>query len=174
MQNHSTSSGLKPLVAACLLACASLGAQAATFNFSGVTDSGPNIGVAYSGSFSFADPAPFFNDSVDLDAFSLDFMGETYTLADADFTPLAWFGFGDFLGVDYFSSGPGRPEVALLAGFSDVSEALFSYTVNSATGGPQQGLGSLAFVAVPEPASLALALAGLALMGGLGARAKRS
>ena len=143
MQNRSTASGIKPLVAACLLTCASLGAQAATVNFYGVTDSGPHLGQTFSGNFSFADPvAP--DAIIDLDAFSLEFMGVAYTLADADFglTPVAYFTAGEFLGVDYFSNSSVLPSVALSAGFSSLSEAFFSYRVNG-SGGPEMGFGTL-------------------------------
>ena len=167
---------LKPLLAA-LLACAGLQAHAAAFTFVGTTDSGSLAGTAFSGSFSYADPAAGFDGSVDLSAFSLGFAGQTYTLAGADVgtTPLAWFAAGSFIGIDYQDSSAAdpalRPWVSLVAGFSQFSEAALAYSTSSAGVG---GFGSYSVSAVPEPASWALLFAGMAGVGGImGVAARR-
>ena len=163
---------LKPLLAA-LLACAGVQAQAVDFSFAGITDSGSLVGTAFSGSFSYAEPAPGFDGSADLSAFSLSFAGQAYTLAGADLgtTPLAWFAAGSFIGIDYQDSCAAdpalRPLVSLVAGFSQFSEAALAYSTSTAG---VQGFGSYSVSAVPEPASWALLLAGAA---GISAVARR-
>lgn len=164
--------GLRAALAATLLAGVGLTALAADYSFSGTTDSGPLNPTPFSGSFSFADPAPYFDGSIDLSAFSLLFAGQRYTLASADnFTvPMAWFASGSFVGVDYQDTSAAdpvaRPHVQMVAGFFDLSEAQFSYDIGGMGG---QGFGSLNLSAVPEPGSAALLLAGL-LGAGLWAR----
>lgn len=161
----------KPLRAATLatiLALASLGSQAALVNYTGKTDPiGPLPDAPFSGSFSYADPGAGFDGQVALDSFSLDFAGQTYTLAGADAPAVAWFVAGSFVGIDYFDFDSGSPAVAFTAGFSDLSEASFSYFV-----GDSQGLGGFtsltAVTTVPEPATASLLL--LAALGGAAAR----
>lgn len=158
-------------LAATLLATASLCASAATVNFSGAADSGPLLNEPYGGSFSFVDPVAGFDGFVDLDSFTMSFFGQTYDLASADTTPVAVFVGGIFTGVDYLdidSLDPStRPHVALLAGFFDASEAYLAYDTGATTAGA--GFGSLRFETgggtLPEPGTLAAALAGLALLG---------
>ncbi len=174
------STTLRPFKAACaavLLACASLSAQAAAvYNFDGLVDSGPLLGSAYTGSFSFEEPAPSFDGTVALTSFQLNFFGQSYTLADADdFTvPAALFFQGQFLGIDFIDADAAdlalRPFVQLTAGFFDLSEAFFAYTaVDGAGFGNFTPVQQQAQVA--EPASLGLALAGL---GGLLAWRRRA
>jgi len=164
LPNLPFATGLRAALAASLLAGAALSAQAADYNFSGVIDSGPLTPAAFSGSFAFADPVAGFDGSVDLSAFSLLFALQSYTLsnADAGTQPVAWFAAGSFLGVDYQDTSAAdplsRPHVYLSAGFSDLSEAFFSYDTS---GAGVQGFGSLNISAVPEPGSAALLLAGL-------------
>lgn len=155
-------SSIRPLLTATLLALAGLSANAATYNFNGVTDSGPLAGSMFSGSFSFADPAPA-DDSAALSAFSLVFDGNTYTLAGADPAPAAraYFFGGAFIGVDYADMDSFATGVALTAGFTDVGEAFFSYS-SPAPG--FDGAGSIVFTQVPEPGSAPLLLAGLAVL----------
>ncbi len=160
----SFTSSLRPLLAASALALGCLGAQATTVNFTGMTDSGPLSGSAFSGSFTYAEPVSGFDGAVDLDSFLLDFDGHTFTLADADLPALAWFAAGSFLGVDYTDTDSFSTAVTLVAGFFDLSEAFFSYQPV----GADQGLGSItAFTTqvVPEPGSIALLLAGLGAIG---------
>jgi hypothetical protein len=158
MNNNTT---LRQLLAASSLALACLSAPAATVNYAGVVDSGPLSGSAFSGSFSYADPSAAFDGSVDLDAFTLDFNGQTYTLASGDLPAVAWFAGGSFLGVDYLDLDSFGTAVQLTAGFFDLSEALFSYQVGST----DQGLGGFTeFTTVPEPTSAALLLVGLGLL----------
>lgn len=152
---------------AAVLAAASLGASAAVVNFSGSTDSGPLVGQSFSGQFSYADPAAGFDGVVDLDSFTFSFFGQTYGLLDADWAPAALFVNGVFTGIDYAFSGSLdtvlRPNVSLVAGFFDPSDAFFTYQVSELT-----GFGSVSFEAagaVPVPGTLAIALAGLALLG---------
>lgn len=163
----------RPLLAAALLASSALSAQAANYTFSGISDFGPLVGESYSGSFSFADQAAGYTGDVELDSFTLVFNGYSYTLASADFTPTANFFDGSFIGVTYVDEDGDlaeREHVYLSAGFS-VDEAFLSYT----TADGSIGFGSLVFVAapVPEPASLALMLGGLALLGGVARRRPR-
>lgn len=168
----SFSAGRAALTAV-LLATAALSAQAADYTFAGLTDSGPLNPAPFSGSFSFDDPAPGFDGAIALDALSLLFAGQSYTLASADAgtAPVAWFAAGSLLGIDYQDSGAAdpatRPHVQLLAGWIDISEAYFSYDT---TGSGVEGFGSLGISAVPEPAGWALLLAGLGLVGLLGRR----
>lgn len=150
---------LKTFAIALALSLASLAAQAAVIvDFVGSTDDvGPQLNQPFSGSLRF-DPVPAdFSGTVDLTEFTLNFLGETYTLGDADLTPVAWFDAGNFLGVDFSDfDDSSRASVGLTAGFFDVSEAFFSY--GSANGGVN-GFGSVEFVvqAVPVPGTLALA-----------------
>jgi len=160
--------GFKPWLAAALLACAGLSAQAASFTFSGVTDSGSLAGSSFDGSFTFADPTQGFDGGVDLSAFSLSFAGNSYSLASADAgaVPYALFSAGSLIGVEYTSTASAdatlRPHVQLVAGFTDLNQAYFSY---DATGTGVEGFGSVSLSAVPEPASCALLLAGMAVVG---------
>lgn len=152
-------SRLRPLLAATSLGLACLSAQAALVNYTGLVDSGPLAGSAFSGSFSYADPATGFDGPVLLDSFVLNFEGLSYTLATADTDPVAWFAAGSLLGVDYQDLDSPGPAVQLLAGFFDLSEALFSYDVGGTAG---QGLGGFSgFASVPEPGTLGLVTAGL-------------
>lgn len=166
---------LRTLLAAAGLAVATLGAQAGTYSFQGQADSGPLAGTPFSGQLQFADPAAGFDGSVALGQFTLQFLGETYTLASADAAPVAWFAAGQFLGVDYLdmdAPNPSqRPWLALTAGFTMLDEFLFAYD-NVGTG--TQGLGGATqWTAVPSASPLALAMLGLAAAGLAGRRRSR-
>ena len=155
-------SRLRPLLAATSLGLAGLSAQAALVSYTGQVDSGPLAGSTFSGSFAYADPTTGFDGPVLLDSFVLNFDGLSYTLATADMAPVAWFAAGSFLGVDYMDLDSPGPAVQLLAGFFDLSEALFSYDVGGAAG---QGFGGFTgFASVPEPGTIGLALVGLAAL----------
>ena len=153
-------STLRPLAAASALTLACVSAQAAQVNYTGLVDSGPLIGSSFSGSFSYADPAPL-DDFVLLDSFELNFEGLTYTLASADAAPLAWFAAGSFLGIDYLDLDSFGIAVQMTAGFFDLSEASFSYDIGGTTGQGQGFGGFTSFTTVPEPGTLGLVLAGL-------------
>lgn len=151
----------RTLLAVSSLTLAGLSAQAATINYFGQVDSGPLTGSSFSGSLSYSDPVAA-DGSVALDAFTLDFNGQTYTLASGDVPALAWFDGVNFLGVDYVDLDSFNTAVQLTAGFFDLSEAVFSYQEGTST----QGLGGFtAANVVPEPTSAALLLAGLGLLG---------
>ena len=156
---------LRATLAAATLTLASVAAHAAVVDYTGLVDSGPLLGSLFSGSFAYADPAPGFDGAVDLSAFTLNFNSQTYTLASADAPATAYFVAGSFVGVDYLDQDSFGTAVQLTSGFSDLSEALFSYQPTGAA----QGLGGFtSFTAVgtvAEPAALALVLGALGALG---------
>lgn len=161
---------LPSLLAATLLATTSVSSPAALLTFSGTADFGPLAGSAYSGSLSYTDPGAGFDGTVLLDSFTLSFAGQTYTLGTADVSPLAYLAGGQFYGLDYVDADSTdlatRPIVEMQADLftGDITQQAFSYVVQVAGSDVlAQGFGSTTFAAVPEPATLALLLAGLGL-----------
>ena len=149
---------------AALLLC-SAAAQAADFSLSGATDSGPLTGAAFSGLFSYSGLGLPADGEVPLTDFSLSFAGQTYTLATATDTPTAVFAGGSFVGLSYVDDASAdtalRPQVSFTPGFFDLSGAHLDYVGSAGLG----GFGSYTIAAVPEPATLALWLGGVALLG---------
>ena len=155
---------------AVMLLC-SAAAQAATFSLSGSTDNiGPLPSAAFSGLFSYSDIGLPADGEVSLTAFSLNFAGQSYTLASATAASTAVFAGGNFVGLSYIDDSSGdtamRPQISFVPGFSALPEAYLSYIGSAGQG----GFGSYNVSAVPEPATLALWLGGMALLGALRTR----
>jgi hypothetical protein len=155
---------------AALLLC-SAAAQAATFSLSGSTDDlGPLPSAAFSGLFSYSDIGLPADGEVSLTDFSLNFAGQSYTLASATATPTAVFAGGSFIGLSYVDDASVdtalRPQISFTPGFFALPEAYLSYVGSEGL----SGFGSYSISSVPEPATLALWLGGLALLGAVRAR----
>jgi MYXO-CTERM domain-containing protein len=154
---------LKTLALVAALALASQAASAATFNFTGVVDfsaASPSlVGQSIAVAFSYDDVAAALagpDGAVDLLSLDVSFLGQTYHLPQA---------------VDAYAQFEGGLLVGPNAGFADVAGGAlqlqsfwgssgFAYSLNGA-----DSLGDLSVSAVPEPASWALGLAGLGLLG---------
>jgi hypothetical protein len=161
---------LSALAAALLLTAGAAQAQTQFFSFQGVLTDGPLTGQAFSGSFSVNPSAlpPGGDAEFPLLTFSMLLAGNTYTLATADLPPTAVYAAGSFAGLAYLDAdapNPAvRPLVAFIPGFDNFAGAYLAYTA-APVGGVDSGFGSYAVTAVPEPASVALLLAGLGLVG---------
>lgn len=157
---------MKNLIRSTALAALLLGAlpaaQAATYSFSGMMDSGSLIGESLTGSLSFDNLGLTGNgfELFDLSSLSISFAGQTYTLANADVAPDVSYQDGVFLGLSYSTSSL-EPKLAFIAGSFSADDAFVAYTMNGL-----DGAGSISYTAaVPEPESYAMLLAGLGLMG---------
>jgi hypothetical protein len=148
------------MLLAALLA-SSVGAQAASFNFSGMAEDGVLAGQSFSGMFSYADNALTGSgfESLALTGLQFSFAGQSFALAAADPVPSADFQDGQFLGLSLVYAAT-QPQLAFVSGGTDFSQAYISY---ESAAGP--GFGSYTISAVPEPESWALSLAGLATLG---------
>ena len=145
-------------------------AHAQSFTFQGSLADGPLAGQAFIGSFSVnaSSLAPGADGQFPLLNFSMLLVGQTYTLASADSPPSAVYAAGSFAGLSYLdadAANPGlRPWIAFIPGFDSFSTAYLAYT-STAVAGVDSGYGSYNVTVVPEPASLALLLAGLGVVG---------
>lgn len=151
---------------AALLLAALPAAQAATYSFSGLMDSGSLIGQSLSGTVSF-DNLGLTGSGLEifgLNSLNISFAGHTYSLANADAPADVSYFDGAFLGLSY-SASAGEPQIAFIAGSNNASDAFFAYTKNGL-----DGAGSLVYAPVPEADSYAMLLAGLGLMGLLARR----
>jgi hypothetical protein len=165
---------LSCLALATLLAAGPATAADSVFALNGSTDSvGPLPALAFQGQFAYDASAATgsFTGDIPLSSFTLHFAGQVYSLATADSAPVAAFADGQFLGIGYVdadaSDSATRPHLALVAGFTSFAdEAYLGYEVAGLG-----GMGSYSISAVPEPASLALLLAGCAV---IGLRARRA
>lgn len=163
-----TRSTLAGLALAALLGSGLAQAASSPFQLTGSTDSGPLAGISFSGSFAYDAGAvlPGFSGSVLLQRFALQFAGQTYDLAGADAPPAAVFEGGQFIGLDFTDADSAdaglRPHLALVPSLTGLAaDAYLAY----AGADWLAGFGSYSVSAVPEPASLALLLGGLALVG---------
>ncbi len=142
-------------------------AHAGTYTLTGSFDAAPAVTVL-TGSFSFDDAqvaAGGFDGSFDLTALSFSFLGQTYTLTQSSSAYVQFEG-GTLTGPNAVFATPADGALGLQSFFGSSN---FTYSVNQMDQG-----GTLSFTAatVPEPASYALTLAGLTLLGLVGRRRK--
>ncbi len=145
------------LIAAAALIAAS--AQASPVNFSGSIDAGPLTHETFFGSYDVDTSALTGSgfESLSLTEFSLTFLLTSYALtagATADYQD------GVFLGLTYSYADAGKT-LNMTSGSMDLTDAFLHYQT---TGGIESS-GGYRISAVPEPASLALVLAGLGTVG---------
>ncbi|MDM4766277.1 PEP-CTERM sorting domain-containing protein [Pelomonas sp. SE-A7] len=139
-------------------------AQASPINYllKGQFDTGPQAGEKFSATYSY-DPsvvAQLGDDHLALGTWTLNIFGQTYTGAEADDVPVATFLDGAFIGIDVSYSSL-SPMLAFMNGGFSSDYAWVAYMTDSG----DFGEGSYAVTQVPEPASLALVLGGLAVAG---------
>jgi hypothetical protein len=145
------------------LAVSQAGAAIQLFDYSGALDSG----ALFSGDLAFDDTglAGTGDEYFALTDFSLLFMGMRYDLAATAATPEAHFLDGVFVGADVNVAVP-PASFALISGLASLDDAYAAFDTSPLAGSE---FGSVAYVAadasVPEPASLALLVGGLGIMG---------
>jgi len=137
------------------------------FSFAGLLADGPLAGAAFSGSYSvdLGSLIPGASTELPLLSFSMQLGSATYTLADADFAPTAVFALGDFVGLSFVDATPVnlllRPQIAFVPGFDLFVESYLAYVTLPDLGGVNSGFGNYSVAVIPEPATMALLLAGL-------------
>lgn len=134
-----------------------------SYDFSGIIDSGPYLDEPLTGTFTTVDAGSLTgmgDEYLDLASFSFTFLGQTYSLADAEPTPVAHYADGVFLGLDLLSL-TFDPSFGFVSGYSALDEAYFAYEPSQG----DAGYGTVTYrdvpASVPEPGTLALLLAGL-------------
>lgn len=163
---------IKNFSACAVLSLASLAAQAGEFSFEGLLADGPLAGLSFSGSYTVdtSSLTPGIDTELPLTSFSMLLGTASYTLATADFAPTAVYAQGQFVGLSYVDADSVnltlRPQVAFVPGFDFFADAYIAYVTTPDLGGIDSGFGSYTVAVVPEPASVALWLAGLAGIAG--------
>lgn len=157
---------LRTALAGAALALAAAAAPAADFSFSGAIDFTEDATVAagtpFHGRFAVTLPAADFDGDVALTAFSVEVAGLHFTLADADpaARPAAFFSAGSLAALQYSGGLASGAALSWYTGFPSATTGRLDLV------GPTARLSSGAFSvsAVPEPATVALLLAGLGLV----------
>lgn len=153
---------------AAALAIAGLNAQAATFNLTGQLESGPLSRLGFGGQFSYDEHGLSGSgyELLDLSAWSISALGQTFNASTVSDQPQAAFWDGVFVGLNgSFVSGSNG--LTLADGVVDFANAYVGY--RTAAG---EGFGSYSISAVPEPSTWLMSLAGLAAVGAIARRRK--
>ena len=144
-------------------------AQAATYSFSGMMDSGSLVGESFTGLFSFDDSVltSVGEEYLGVGSLSMSFLSVTWDMFHLETGSTAEVKFydGAFAGLSY-SATLGTTGFSTIPGSVDTSDAFVAYT--SSLG--NAGAGNVIYAPVPEPESYAMLLAGLGLMGLLARR----
>lgn len=164
----SCATAARSVAAGLLLTVMATSASAALFTLNGEVSFGALMGASITGSFAYDEPLGGGYAEAPLNEFTLDFMGQTYTLASPNASGQAWVSDGALAGFQYvLSADEGHPNVglSLLAGdaiFGPWSEGYFAFTSNPLDDIQAQtswGTFTVSPSAVPEPTQLALLLA---------------
>ncbi len=156
------------LAVAAITATVTTTARAEDFTFQGLLADGPLAGLTFSGTFSvdISGLTPTFAGELPLSAFTMQLGAKTYTLATADLAPSAAFVDGSLAGLAYIDADSTdlglRPQVAFIPGFDSFAGAFLAYVTLPDASGASAGFGDYTVAVVPEPAAIALWLAGLA------------
>jgi len=167
-----------PLLSLLAAAASLLAVQvhAASFTYTGTLADCPLAGTNFAGRFAFNEVAPAFTGEAPLTAFSMVLGSAAYTLATADTPASAVFDAGSFIGLAYTDADSDnlalKPWVSFVPGFTQFSDAYLAY-ISLPVAGADSGFGSYSVAVVPEPASVAMLLAGLASVAALVARRTR-
>jgi hypothetical protein len=153
----------KLAVSAALLASIST-AQAAevSFDLSGLIDSGTLIGETISGSFNFDDATLTGTGAewVDVSQLTVNFLDNTWTLANQEAPTQVAYADGVLLGLSYSASNA-NVAFSFIPGVSSITESFMAYDTPLGL----SGSGNLITSPVPETSTWAMTLLGLMLIG---------